>query len=310
MNQPSTVDARHHLVVDVALVPAFIDANARERAGTTYVVIDVIRATTTLCLLFDRGCERVLLAPGIAEARAARTRLGAAYLLAGEVGGLPPTGFDIGNSPVEVARKELRGRQVIFATTNGTRAMRACLGGRKVLAGALRNATAVSAAALRSALATIPTSPYPDSSTSADPGTYSLPTVSARATEAHIGERTADVVFVCSGREDKPAYDDTVCAGYLTQTLRALAERDGVAVTLSEGARIALSALDGAEAEGGLRANMERCDAARSIAQIGLSDDLECCMAIDATPIVPAVVGADDEHDLVIVTPQPTHVSV
>src|SRR5690242_15031780 len=51
--------------IDVALVPAFVESDPNRRAGTVYVVVDVIRATTTLAVAFDRGCQRVLLAPDV-----------------------------------------------------------------------------------------------------------------------------------------------------------------------------------------------------------------------------------------------------
>lgn len=61
--------------------------------------------------------------------------------MAGEVGGLPPEGFDLGNSPREV--EEVVGKTVVMATTNGTRAAHAALGARHILLGSLQNARAV-----------------------------------------------------------------------------------------------------------------------------------------------------------------------
>src|SRR5581483_5165906 len=103
----------------------------------------VIRATTTLTVLLDGGCARVLVADGIPAGRTFAAASPGAYLLAGEVGGLRPPGFDFGNSPVELASADLNGRAVVFSTTNGTRALHACRGAGAILAGALRNAQAV-----------------------------------------------------------------------------------------------------------------------------------------------------------------------
>ena len=93
------------LTVDIALTPTLVPP-AHPSDGAVYVVIDVIRATTTLCALFERGARRVLIAPGIAESRSARERLGEGHLLAGEVGGARPPGFDLGNAPSELGRRE------------------------------------------------------------------------------------------------------------------------------------------------------------------------------------------------------------
>ena len=54
--------------IDVALVPAFVENDPDRRKSVVHVVVDVIRATTTLAVAFDRGCRRVLLAPDIETA--------------------------------------------------------------------------------------------------------------------------------------------------------------------------------------------------------------------------------------------------
>ncbi len=88
------------------------------------VVIDVIRAFTFAKTAFDGGLEKILLAETVEQARLlADAHSGA--IVAGEVDALPIAGFDVGNSPDQIARKErgggVRGRTVIHRTTNGTR---------------------------------------------------------------------------------------------------------------------------------------------------------------------------------------------
>src|SRR5688572_3534197 len=129
--------------VTVALAPPLVDAKPSDVA----IAIDVLRATTTRAVLFDRGCSGVWLAGDVAAARAAGRA--ANRLICGEQGGLPPPGFDHGNSPVEFWRLDLSGRQVVFATTNGTGTLRACAPARRVFAGSFVNLTAVVRAALR-----------------------------------------------------------------------------------------------------------------------------------------------------------------
>src|SRR5262245_22916596 len=141
--------SRQPLVVKVALTPALsLDAWDHSQSRWVYIVVDVVRATTTLCLFFERGARRVLVAPSVAAARAARAQLGGDYLLAGEVGGARPSDFDLGNSPGELAEWDLSGRELVYATTNGTRALHACRSGQVIFAGSLRNARAAARAAL------------------------------------------------------------------------------------------------------------------------------------------------------------------
>jgi 2-phosphosulfolactate phosphatase len=268
------------LTLDVARAPSQL-ARGEARQATTYVVIDVVRATTTLCAQFECGVRRVLLAPGRAEALAARERLGSGYLLAGEVGGARPPGFDLGNSPSELAGYDLRGCVLIYATTNGTGALRACSGGRSVFAGALRNASAVTRAALSVVNEANSVAPSP---------------VAVSADDA-VSLDAADVVFVCSGLGGRPAYDDTLCAGYLAAALVRAASDAGRASVLGEGARIALAVWREVKVAGDLRGALASSDAGRATVAIGLGDDLAACAAVDATDIVPALVGTFADAD-------------
>ncbi|MBF6591595.1 MAG: 2-phosphosulfolactate phosphatase [Ktedonobacterales bacterium] len=277
--------------VDVALVPALLVpallAPATARRYVVFLVVDVIRATTTLCVLFERGCRRVLIAPDIATAREASARATSrGYLLAGEVGGVAPPGFDFGNSPRECATQELRGREILFATTNGTRALGACAGGAMIFAGAFRNARAVTIAA-RAAHARI---------------AATLASASGDASEAMArDEHGAEIVIVCAGRDGRPAFDDTLCAGYLTRELLRQAEAAGAPCALGEGARIALAVAEEGLARAPLRDLLAHSDAARAIARVGLAGDLDWCAALDATDIVPTIVPSEADAPLLVV---------
>lgn len=281
------------LTIDVALTPALLPPPSLPDA-TVYVVIDVVRATTTLCALFERGAHRTLIAPGIAEARLARATLGNSYLLAGEVHGARPNGFDLGNSPSEFAALDMHGRDLIFATTNGTRALRACRNGHAIFAGAFRNASAVALAAL----VAVPNAESPTSNTA---------TPSANtAFEAMMPDCPAQIIFVCSGRGEHPAFDDTLCAGYLLSALCDAARAQGRDCALDGGAPIALSVWRDVERSSNLRDALASSGAGKAITSIGLASDLDWCAAIDATEIVPTLTSSlsADGIDLLTIEPQ------
>jgi 2-phosphosulfolactate phosphatase len=270
------------LRLDVALTPQWISntttATDALRRETVYIVIDVIRATTSLCVLFERGCREVLLASDVAGARALRDQLGPETLLAGEIDAVRPEGFDFGNSPDELARAAVAGRSIVFATTNGTRAIRACSGGRAILAGALRNAQAVAEAAL--------------AAVSAGEGSHTQ--------MGRSDDEPDDIVVVCSGRDGFPAYDDTLTAGAIARRVIAAATERGQPVELEGGARIALATLAGVEASGGIQAALAESGAYQAIARIGLASDLAWCAATDVTAAVPRVIGHHANLDLVV----------
>jgi 2-phosphosulfolactate phosphatase len=83
------------------------------------VVIDVIRAFTTACIAFEAGAEEITLVSTVDDAFRAREAVPDALLM-GEVGGIPPEGFDYGNSPSALAGLDLTGRRMIQRTSAGT----------------------------------------------------------------------------------------------------------------------------------------------------------------------------------------------
>jgi 2-phosphosulfolactate phosphatase len=99
-------------VIDVAFLGTAV------RPAATAVVIDVLRATSTITLALASGYKRVLVAGSIDEATALRTP---ERTLAGEVGCARAPGFDLGNSPEETL--DPRGAELVLATTNGAPAI-------------------------------------------------------------------------------------------------------------------------------------------------------------------------------------------
>jgi len=110
-------------------------------AAPTGIVIDVIRATTTMCQALASGYERVFCTAEVDEARALRGELGDG-VLGGERGAVRIPGFDLGNSPREYL--EPIGKTLILSTTNGTRAVvSAAMRCERVLVASLLNLAAV-----------------------------------------------------------------------------------------------------------------------------------------------------------------------
>jgi 2-phosphosulfolactate phosphatase len=134
--------------IDVAFVPGPAPA-----AGVA-IVIDVIRATTTIAHAVHQGYRRVLACGDLEQAAALHGRLGDGTILAGERECVRPDGFDLGNSPRDFAEGDPLGETLVLATTNGTRAIVTAAGGaERVVVGSLSNLTACAAAAARTARA-------------------------------------------------------------------------------------------------------------------------------------------------------------
>jgi 2-phosphosulfolactate phosphatase len=152
-------------------------ASGENYHGATVVVIDVLRATSTILIALENGAARVLPVESIETA----TRLVSLSdrgdkLLAGEQKGLPIEGFDLFNSPGELDRRKIEGRTIILATSNGT--------------------PAIAAAAQKAGRLLI----------------CSICNVDAVAAEISGQD---DIVIICSGSEGRVSGEDLLCAGIL-----------------------------------------------------------------------------------------------
>ena len=113
-------------------------------AGATVVVLDVFMATTTLLTILENGASDVYPAESLEEAEGLRARLGPENVLrGGEQDAARIAGYDCGPFPEEYAPGVVGEKDVIFVTTNGTRAVADAARAGRVLLGCLRNAPAV-----------------------------------------------------------------------------------------------------------------------------------------------------------------------
>lgn len=103
-------------------------------------VVDVLRATTTATMMLHHGAKAVIAVADRSLAQAIAEEEGA--ILGGEIGGLRPPGFDLGNSPREVDAAVVSGRVAVLFTTNGTRALCAAAAAGRAAAVAAVNASA------------------------------------------------------------------------------------------------------------------------------------------------------------------------
>src|SRR3954469_5096232 len=160
--------------VDVAFTP---DEASPAAVG---VVVDVLRATSTIAQALAAGYERVLCCAEIDEARALRAELGEDAVVGGERNAVVVEGFDVGASPREFAEGP-KAPTLILTTTNGTLAiLTAAARCDVVLVGSLLNLSAL-----------------------------------ADAARAEGG----DVAIVCSGFKGSFALDDAYCAGRIVEAL-------------------------------------------------------------------------------------------
>ena|SRR5437867_6868008 len=169
--------------IDVFFTP--LGLNAGDLAGRAVVVIDVLRATTTVITALANGAKAVIPAATSEEAvRLASNLEKDGVVLAGERKSVKIEGFALGNSPREMTAAAVGGKTIVLSTTNGTPALVAAQGGDPVLIGAPANFKALAARA-RDLLA-----------------------------------RRGDLVIICAGREKQLAIEDGYAAGRLIKAVR------------------------------------------------------------------------------------------
>lgn len=108
-------------ILSVALLPDEIPAILpRLKAPVQVVAIDVLRATTMILAAFSQGIRRIIPVADLTAAWESK-QMDPARVLAGEINGFAPEGFDMGNSPVLMMQQVVWGKEMVLFTTNGTR---------------------------------------------------------------------------------------------------------------------------------------------------------------------------------------------
>jgi 2-phosphosulfolactate phosphatase len=216
------------------------------------VVIDVLRATSTIVHALAAGADAVVPCGEIDEAqRLAKGPPLGTVLLGGERGGLRIPGFDLGNSPAEYTREIVTGKTVVFTTTNGTRALLQAKEARRVLIGALSNVGAV---------------------------------------VELLAEETGPVQLVCAGTERRITLEDVLCAGAIAHWFD-LAATDADPGDDATQLAIALFASCGHEYdrahEDRVLAILRNSRGGRNLIECGMEPDIAICAEQDKFDIVP-----------------------
>jgi 2-phosphosulfolactate phosphatase len=229
--------------IDVALLPG----QAFNPAENVCVIVDVLRASSSIVTLLERGCEAVVAAADTEIARELHTTL-PDHLLCGEEHGLPPEGFDYGNSPSEFSRLDLVGERAILATSNGTR----------VLASTAAEAPVVMVGCLLNRMAV------------------------AQAAVGIAGERGLGVAIISSAAHGggKFVLEDALGAGAIANAALQLPGTAG-----ADAARFASDAFSVAarDTETAVRAAYH----SEELIQAGLGDDVAYCARLDVSTVAP-----------------------
>jgi 2-phosphosulfolactate phosphatase len=153
-----------------------------ELAGKLVVIIDILRASSTMVTALANGCRGFIpiLSPDKAKKKAQEFEKGR-ILLGGEREGIKIEGFDLGNSPREYKREVVKGKRIIFSTTNGVKTLEMVKGAHRIIIGSFLNLQAVC---------------------------------------DYCTNYKGDVLITCAGSKGRISLEDTACAGMMVNSLR------------------------------------------------------------------------------------------
>lgn len=173
--------------------------NEVELRDKTSVVIDVLRASSSIVTALMNGADAIIPVADMGEASKIAMNVDSTnYLLCGEKDGIKIDGYDLGNSPFEYSKEVVANKKLIFNTTNGTKAIKKTFGSSNVCVAAFLNVSAV---------------------------------------VEFLKKQDTDIVLVCAGRKGRLAFEDILLAGNIIYMLSdgklPDKSRDGVRVAFT-----------------------------------------------------------------------------
>lgn len=161
--------------LETCFSPALFETDDHSEA--IVVVIDVLRATSAICTAFHNGAEKII---PVADAGTAREYKSKGYLVAAERDGFVLDFADFGNSPFNFTPERVRGKTIVYSTTNGTGLIELASSSYMIVIGSFLNISAVT---------------------------------------GWIETQERDVLLFCAGWKNRFNLEDTVCAGAMAESL-------------------------------------------------------------------------------------------
>ena len=226
-------------------------------AGGIAIIVDVLRASTTIVTALEAGATFVKPVVEVEEAQRLRSSSGELWLLGGERGGIQIPGFDLGNSPAEYCRSAVDGRGIVMTTTNGTLAIERCLAAEMILVGSFLNRNAVAREAV------------------------------LLASNQGIDE----IPLVCAGTNGYKTEEDFLGAGSIIHAGVSESSRNHLLDSESEKASAEFFRVVGgsSDAQSQLVESFRQSLGGRNLIELGMESDLILAAAIDQCCLVPCL---------------------
>ncbi len=235
--------------LDVVFQPSALAA-VHNKENSIAIVIDVLRASATMCALLEAGCRELVLLSEPQEAIQMKHELyhdSADVILVGERQGIAPAGFDFGNSPCHIRVQNLKHKIALYTTSNGTRMLQLTSSCRAQLVGSFVNISAV-----------------------------------MHKVQSLISNTGADTILLCcSGNDGAFSFEDSFFAGAFLSRYIA----NGYGHSLTDAAKAAIRIANSYMIDS--RNIVKSARHARLLDEMGFAEDVHWCVQSDTVSCVP-----------------------
>ena len=231
----------------------FLPDEAADYKLKTVIIIDVLRASSTIVTAFSNGCKSIITKPDIKSARKYKDS-DPEILLGGERKGLKVDGFDLGNSPLEYAKQVVKNKNLVLTTTNGTKAVESARYAKNILIGCFLNLESVVKSALD----------YED-----------------------------DIIILCAGNDGRFSLEDTFCAGLMLREIttmnKTITLEDGAFFTFKAFKQIITN--ESQTTNTGIFKIISQTRHGKRLQSLNFFEDLKYCARLNQLSIVPKLSG-------------------
>lgn len=241
------------MIFDAFLTPNFTESE-NQFSNSIVVMIDVLRASSTICSALNNGAKEVIPCESTDKAVHIFNSLSKeSRFLGGERDGLKPTGFDAGNSPLDYTEEHIKNRTVILSTSNGTNNFLKAKQAKKKIVGGFVNISYVI--------------------------DYLLDLIKSENND------DVEVCFLCAGTNGRSTYEDTLCAGaYLSKLYSSFPKTN-----LTDTAHSAMNLYE--LFKNNLNDFLKSRNHSLFLKNLGFEQDIDICLTFDKFPVIPIILG-------------------
>ncbi|TAL70660.1 MAG: 2-phosphosulfolactate phosphatase [Bacteroidetes bacterium] len=215
--------------------------------STIVVVIDVLRASSTICAALYYGAKEIIPCRTIEKAKEIYNNYPiGTVLLCGERNGVKPRGFDLGNSPAEFTKEIVENKSLIMTTTNCTNAISKLKNKKNIFMACFSNFTSV-----------------------------------IELIRSKLDNKDIDLMFVCAGDNGNKSLEDTVCSGAYINSIVNRYDN----CYLNEESQLALNTFS--DVKNNLKEAFYNSEHGKLLRKLGFQMDIDLAMKYDLFPVVP-----------------------